>query len=104
MLVLPGVLGTPFAGWSKAKTALDKAVVDARIKAAAAGTGPTPISGHLRRRCNGLGPRALRRPGVRCRRGARWQHRALARAPVSPTAALGIVCLLSRLPAGVNDP
>jgi hypothetical protein len=35
-LVLPGLLGTPFAGWSKAKMALDKAVVDARIKAASA--------------------------------------------------------------------
>jgi integrase len=30
MLALPGALGTPFAGWSKAKAALDKAVVDAR--------------------------------------------------------------------------
>jgi hypothetical protein len=37
-------LGTPFAGWSKAKAALDKAVVDARAKAAAGGTNPTPIS------------------------------------------------------------
>src|SRR5262249_15807135 len=42
-LVLPGLLGTPFAGWSKAKTALDKAIVDARSKAAAAGTSLTPI-------------------------------------------------------------
>jgi hypothetical protein len=35
-LVLPGILGTPFAGWSKSKAALDKAVVDARAEAAAA--------------------------------------------------------------------
>jgi hypothetical protein len=44
MLVLPGHLGTPFAGWSKAKAALDKSVVEARAKAAAAAdTNPTPI-------------------------------------------------------------
>ena len=35
-LVLPGAVGTPFAGWSKAKRALDKAIMDARAKAAAA--------------------------------------------------------------------
>jgi integrase len=35
-LVLPGALGTPFAGWSKAKHALDKAITDARAKGAAA--------------------------------------------------------------------
>ena len=29
-LVLPGVASTPFSGWSKAKTALDRAVEDAR--------------------------------------------------------------------------
>ena len=29
VLVLPGAVGTPFAGWSKAKRALDKAIVDA---------------------------------------------------------------------------
>jgi integrase len=34
-LVLPGALGTPFAGWSKAKSALDRAIVDARAKTAA---------------------------------------------------------------------
>jgi integrase len=28
-LALPGALGTPFAGWSKAKAALDKAIADA---------------------------------------------------------------------------
>lgn len=32
--VLPGAVGTPFAGWSKAKRALDKAIIDARSKAA----------------------------------------------------------------------
>ena len=32
-LILPGVKGTPFAGWSKAKRALDKAIVEARAKA-----------------------------------------------------------------------
>ena len=43
-IVLPGTLGTPFAGWSKAKQALDKAIVDARAKAArAAGTSPAPL-------------------------------------------------------------
>jgi integrase len=44
-LVLPGLLGTPFAGWSKSKATLDKAVVDARAEAAAAaGTSPTPAA------------------------------------------------------------
>jgi integrase len=44
VLALPGALGTPFAGWSKAKRALDKAIIDARAKAAAAaGTGPAPL-------------------------------------------------------------
>jgi integrase len=65
MLVLPGLLGTPFAGWSKAKTALDKAVVDARIKAAAAGTSLVPIgpwSIHDLRRTVATG---LQRLGVR---------------------------------------
>jgi integrase len=43
-LVLPGAVGTPFAGWSKAKRALDTAITDARAKAAkAAGTPPTPL-------------------------------------------------------------
>jgi hypothetical protein len=43
-LVLPGLPGTPFAGWSKVKAALDKAVAEGRGKAAtAAGTSPTPI-------------------------------------------------------------
>ena len=43
-LVLPGAVGTPFAGWSKAKAALDKVVVDARVQAPAeAGTSPVPL-------------------------------------------------------------
>ena len=65
MLVLPGLLGTPFAGWSKAKTALDEAIVDARIKAAAAATSPTlivPWSIHDLRRTVATG---LQRLGVR---------------------------------------
>ena len=33
-LVLPGVFGTPFGGWSKAKAALDKAIEDTRAKGA----------------------------------------------------------------------
>jgi len=44
-LVLPGAVGTPFSGWSKAKRALDKAIIDARAKAAsAAGTIPAPLT------------------------------------------------------------
>jgi hypothetical protein len=65
MLVLPGLLGAPFAGWSKAKTVLDKAVVDARIKVATADTSPTPIvpwSIHDLRRTVATG---LQRLGVR---------------------------------------
>ena len=43
-LVLPGAFGTPFAGWSKAKQALDKATMDGRAKAArAAGTSLAPF-------------------------------------------------------------
>ena len=67
-LVLPGILGTPFAGWSKAKAALDKAVVDARANAAAGstnGTNPTliaPWSIHDLRRTVATG---LQRLGVR---------------------------------------
>jgi integrase len=34
-LAFPGAVGTPFAGWSKAKRALDRAIMDARAKAAA---------------------------------------------------------------------
>ena len=33
-LVFPGIAGTPFAGWSKAKAALDKAVMARRAEAA----------------------------------------------------------------------
>jgi integrase len=42
-LVLPGAVGTPFAGWSKAKHALDKAIIEARAKAAAASASPAPL-------------------------------------------------------------
>jgi len=43
-LVLPGAAGTPFSGWSKSKTRLDTAILDARAKAATArGTSPTPL-------------------------------------------------------------
>jgi integrase len=66
MLALPGALGTPFAGWSKAKAALDKAISDARAKAGAdAGTSPaalTPWNVHDLRRTVATG---LQRLGVR---------------------------------------
>jgi integrase len=66
LLALPGALGTPFAGWSKAKAALDKAILDARTKAAAdAGTSPAPLvpwSVHDLRRTVATG---LQRLGVR---------------------------------------
>ena len=65
-LVLPGAAGTPFAGWSKAKRALDKAIRDARAKAAtAAGSSPSqlaPWSAHDLRRTVATG---LQRLGVR---------------------------------------
>jgi integrase len=65
-LALPGMLGTPFAGWSKAKAALDKAIVDARAKATAdARTSPAPLapwSVHDLRRTVATG---LQRLGVR---------------------------------------
>ena len=62
-LVLPGEVGTPFAGWSKAKRALDKAIIDARAKAAAAGPAPPiPWSVHDLRRTVATG---LQRLGVR---------------------------------------
>jgi hypothetical protein len=35
-LALPGAVGTPFGDWSQAKRALDAAISDARVKAAAA--------------------------------------------------------------------
>jgi integrase len=43
-LVLPGAVGTVFSGWSKSKTALDKAVTEAHAKAAAkANTTAAPL-------------------------------------------------------------
>jgi integrase len=62
---LPGALGTPFAGWSKAKAALDKAVVDARAEASSGGHEPAPLvpwSVHDLRRTVATG---LQRQGVR---------------------------------------
>jgi integrase len=66
MLALPGALGTPFAGWSKAKAALDKTIAGARVKAGAdAGTSPAalaPWNVHDLRRTVATG---LQRLGVR---------------------------------------
>ena len=42
-LVFPGVAGTPFAGWSKSKRALDKAITKVRAKVAA-DTGQPPAA------------------------------------------------------------
>jgi integrase len=43
-LVLPGLLATPFAGWSKSKATLDKAIRDTRAKAAeASGASAAPL-------------------------------------------------------------
>jgi integrase len=76
-LVLPGLLGTPFAGWSKAKTALEQGRVSrlpwsihdlrrtVRPAYNAAGSSPTPIvpwSIHDLRRTVATG---LQRLGVR---------------------------------------
>jgi integrase len=65
-LAFPGLLGSPFAGWSKAKAALDKSIVDARAKAAAeAGRTPStlvPWSVHDLRRTVATG---LQRLGIR---------------------------------------
>jgi integrase len=64
-LVLPGAVGTPFAGWSKAKAALDTAIAQARVKAAPAGTKLVPLvswSLHDLRRTVATG---LQRLGVR---------------------------------------
>jgi integrase len=65
-LVLPGAVGTPFAGWSKAKRALDKAINDARAKAAKAADAPpallVPWNVHDLRRTVATG---LQRLGVR---------------------------------------
>jgi hypothetical protein len=65
VLALPGAVGT-FAGWSKSKLALDKAITDARAKAAvASGTSAAPLiswSVHDLRRTVATG---LQRLGVR---------------------------------------
>ena len=65
-LVFPGVAGTPFAGWSKAKVALDKAIMAARAKAAETGGKPlaplVPWNVHDLRRTVATG---LQRLGVR---------------------------------------
>jgi len=64
-LNLPGAAGTQFAGWSKAKRALDKAVMDARAKSLESGATPAPIapwSVHDLRRTVATG---LQRLGVR---------------------------------------
>jgi len=64
-LAFPGAVGTPFAGWSKAKAALDKAILDARAKAAPKGAKPKPLvpwSLHDLRRTVATG---LQRLGVR---------------------------------------
>jgi integrase len=65
-LVLPGAAGTPFAGWSKAKQALDQGIMAARTaRAAAAGTPPSslvPWNVHDLRRTVATG---LQRLGVR---------------------------------------
>ena len=58
-LALPGAVGTAFAGWSKAKRTLDKAITDARGKAA---TALAPWSVHDLRRTVATG---LQRLGVR---------------------------------------
>ena len=43
-LVFPGIAGSPFAGWSKAKVALDKAIMAARAKAVKrGGKAPAPL-------------------------------------------------------------
>jgi integrase len=63
-LILPGALGTPFAGWSKAKQALDKSIITARKTATAASASPTliPWNVHDIRRTVATG---LQRLGVR---------------------------------------
>jgi integrase len=61
-LVLPGAAATPFAGWSKAKRALDKAIIEARVKSAASPAPLVPWSVHDLRRTVATG---LQRLGVR---------------------------------------
>ena len=64
--VFPGVAGSPFAGWSKAKVALDKAIMARRAKVAETGGEPpaplTPWNVHDLRRTVATG---LQRLGVR---------------------------------------
>ena len=64
--VFPGVAGSPFAGWSKAKVALDKAIMARRAKVAETGGEPpaplTPWNVHNLRRTVATG---LQRLGVR---------------------------------------
>ena len=64
--MLPGAIGAPFAGWSKAKKALDKAITEARAAIAEKiGTEPAPLipwSVHDLRRTLATG---LQRLGVR---------------------------------------
>jgi integrase len=65
-LVFPGIAGTPFAGWSKAKVALDKAIIARRAEAAETEGKPpaplTPWNVHDLRRTVATG---LQRLGVR---------------------------------------
>ena len=65
-LIFPGVAGSPFAGWSKAKVALDKAIMARRAKAAETGGKPPaplmPWNVHDLRRTVATG---LQRLGVR---------------------------------------
>jgi integrase len=62
-LTLPGAVGTPFAGWSKAKRSLDRAIVDTRAKEVGASPSPlAPWSVHDLRRTVATG---LQRLGVR---------------------------------------
>jgi integrase len=64
-LVLPGIANTPFAGWSKAKRALDKTIEEAREAAGGSGHAPPslpPWNVHDLRRTVATG---LQRLGVR---------------------------------------
>src|SRR5262249_54987193 len=65
-LVLPGAVNTIFSGWSKSKIALDKAITDARAKAAAkagaTAASVAPWTIHDLRRTTATG---LQRLGVR---------------------------------------
>jgi integrase len=61
-LTLPGALGTPFAGWSKAKAALDQTVMNVRARASKSPPSLVPWSVHDLRRTVATG---LQRLGVR---------------------------------------